>query len=408
MIAMKCAVYARPVLCALIAVAAVVTMAQGQQWPRADSAQLARGRDLVVGILAKGIWRAGGIIVGTRNDSIYVATVRHVIREAGGPDEVSVAFRFAENRVPARVRQVHDGKEANENDMALLAISRHDVPRFDAARLEFDRRGTPARLRSGDRVISIGYPSVGPWEVAPDERVLGVGTEISFLSQFVAKGKSGGALLNQWGEVTGMILLEEAIVPIGRALDIDTVLNQMRRWKAPIDLRKPTYPRWGYKLEIGAAALASEEAFYIEDRLPSGRLDLSAPLSRLLDWHVEIVRLAPENVALTAALAGLSINWRIRRLTASAFVDGGVGRTKARYDLGGVYFPGSEGLEYQGDWTRVDGFGFGGSTGVSLKLLVWPRTFVEVVGARWEFQTPVNSPELPRFFFGAGLRWALR
>jgi hypothetical protein len=377
-----------------------------QQAPDNNADQIANGSNLVVKVLPNRIVHGGGIIVGRSKDNIYIVTVRHILQMAGSPGEVQVTFRFDRTHsVTANVDTVHPVTDESFSDIALLSVPRNQVPGLDS-RVEFNRLGVPDRLRVGDRVISVGCPSVGCFDPGTDERVLGVGPEVSFLSQFVKPGKSGGALLNEWGEITGMILKEETVIPVGRAMNINAVLRQVREWRAPVELHRPTYPRGGYALDLGGTVLFSSHNS--GGRVPSGRLELSGHLQRLLDWHLGVLRLAPNNLAVTAATVGLAVPVQLQRITASAHLDGGIGRAEARHDLGGYSIMTNGVTTYIPNWASSEGFGFGGGFGLSMKLLVAPRTFVEIMAARWTFQTPVDSPPIPDVFFGAGLRWAIR
>jgi hypothetical protein len=370
--------------------------------------QIARGLNMVVRVHTNDPWHGGGIIVGASPESIYIITARHVLNE-GSPDSVRVWFHFNQtNAVTARILS-DSSKEKSLTDVALISVPRRSAIGFETAGLEFDRMGVPDRLHTGDRVISVGCPADICWEVEPDEHVLGVGTEIVIYSQFVRTGKSGGALLNEWGEVTGMILLEEGVLPVGRAINIEPVLNQVRVWltqNPPQVLHRPTFPRGGYALDLGAAVLSS--AHNSSGRAPSARVDLEGHLQRLLDWHLGVLRLAPNDLALTAATAGLAMPLRFGRLTAAAHLDAGMGRTEARHDVGGYSTTTSGITTYVPNWATAQGFGFGGGFGVSMKLLVAPRMFIEIMAARWTFQTPVDSPPIPDVFYGAGLRWAIQ
>jgi hypothetical protein len=307
--------------------------------------QIARGLNMVVRVHTNDPWHGGGIIVGASPESIYIITARHVLNE-GSPDSVRVWFHFNQtNAVTARILS-DSSKEKSLTDVALISVPRRSAIGFETAGLEF---------------------------------------------------------------VTGMILLEEDVLPVGRAINIEPVLNQVRVWltqNPPQVLHRPTFPRGGYALDLGAAVLSS--AHNSSGRAPSARVDLEGHLQRLLDWHLGVLRLAPNDLALTAATAGLAMPLRFGRLTAAAHLDAGMGRTEARHDVGGYSTTTSGITTYVPNWATAQGFGFGGGFGVSMKLLVAPRMFIEIMAARWTFQTPVDSPPIPDVFYGAGLRWAIQ
>ena len=380
-----------------------------QKAPAETGPQIERGIDLVVQVNGKEPSQGAGIIVGASPSTIYIITALHVV-SPGSPDTVHVKFRFDRaNFVAASVMRLPPSADTSLADLAMLSVARRMVPAFDRAPVEFDRMGEPGRLRAGDRVLSIGCPSLKCWEVHPDERVFGVGKDILIYSQFVREGKSGGALLNEWGEIAGMIELTEGEMPLGHGLNVDDLMNQVRLWLNPLPskiLHRSTFPRRGYALEFGASVLASKNRS--GGRAPSGRVGVAGHLQRHLDWQIGVLRLAPNNLALTAATVGLGIPVRFGRFTASASVDGGMGRTEARHDLGGYSTTTNGVTTYVPNWAITQGVGFGGGLGASIKVLILPRTFLEGVAARWGFQTPTNSPPMPGFFYGGGIKWAIR
>jgi hypothetical protein len=208
-----------------------------------------------------------------------------------------------------------------------------------------------------------------------------------------------------------MIIREESVLPFGGAINIDPALKQVRIWLKKRDpeviLHRPTYPRAGYGLTLGALFL-TEPQNSGDGRAPSGHVDIEGHLQRALDWRLGVVRLAPDNLAITAMTAGLAIPLRAGRLTTTAYVDGAMGRGEAQHDLGGYSTATSGVTTYKPNWATTVGAGFGGEFGVSMTLLVLKRTFVEITAARWAFQTPVDSPPIPDLFLGGGVRWAIR
>ena len=372
--------------------------------------QLAQGINLIVKVHVHDATGGGGIILGASRDSIYIVTARHVLN-AGSPDSIRVWFHFNQADSVAARRFSDSSAIKSLADIALLAVDRRSVPGFETAGLEFNRLAAVHKLGNGDRIFSVGCPFDDCWKIEPGEYVIGVGTEILIASPFVRPGKSGGAFLNEWGEVAGMILEEKGDLPLGSAVNIDLVLGQVRAWlqrDPPLHttLHPPRYPRGGYALEVGTAFLSSANRNH--DRFPSGRIDLSGHLARALDWHVGALRLAPENLALTAATAGLAIPLSIGRATLSLMVDGGMGRAESRHDLGGYSTTTNGATTYEPNWATALGFGFGGGIGGSMKVLIAPRVFIDAMAAKWAFQTPIDSPPIPGVFYGAGLRWAIR
>ncbi|HEU4996828.1 MAG TPA: serine protease, partial [Gemmatimonadaceae bacterium] len=326
-------------IASLALAAPILSQTRGSQTSvRSDSARLAPFTSLVVRLTDPPREAHGaGIIVGESNGTLYVATARHVLEMIGGaydPPRVVTSVRVAffpdtGATVPGRVdARSYNDTNVTRYDIALLAISKADIQRyakrFDLKKLDFNRRSDRSHVRSGDRVYSVGCPQGVCWEVPTDESVLNVGEHLTFLTQFVRPGNSGGALFTEWGEVAGMVL--ESKPPIGHAISTDALIERLRSWDASaVSLRSPTVPPWPYAFEIEAAALASQSRQ--SGRYPSGRATLHGSLAPVLSWHAGAMRLAPENLALTAAVAGLSIRSpRIGRTTAAVFVDAGLGR----------------------------------------------------------------------------------
>jgi hypothetical protein len=129
--------------------------------------------------------------------------------------------------------------------------------------------------------------------------------------------------------------------------------------------------------------------------------------SPVVSWHLAALRLAPENLAIAAGMAGVGIELRKGRFVLRPFAEAGFGRTEGRYDLGGYYLAGPGGSQYVPFWRQVQGAGVGLGGGIVLEAITLPHIVLEVTGAYWNFTTPDNAPKLRSGFVGAGLRWSL-
>jgi hypothetical protein len=281
-----------------------------------------------------------GIIVGADGSSLYIATAGHVVQNA---PRILVGFG-PRDTVPATV-VVPRGRDL---DLAVLRVAADPAQRQKWTPQSWDRVGNVRALRSDDPVSPVGCPQRVCWEApAPADRVVGKDPlGILFQSYFVGPGSSGGALFNQWWEVVGMVTHDEP--PRGEALRIDEVLGRVRAAKLPVNLARPSVPRAGYATSIGLAILTSSSSSSVDydSRTPSGRVTLERRVLPAVSWHVSALRLAPENLAITAGMGGVGLQHASGRFSGRLFVEAGFGRVEGRRDLGGYYVAGATGSEY--------------------------------------------------------------
>jgi alpha-tubulin suppressor-like RCC1 family protein len=172
-----------------------------------------------------------GIIFGAANGRLYIVTANHVVRPgAVGATDIRVELRSRPGEpVPATLTTRFDASA----DIAVLTIA----ATIDTASIPFDRLGDAAALVRGDGVYALGYPQGKPWaiNVAPLPVSAVSDSLISFESSFVTEGHSGGALLNQRSEIVGLLL--NVAPPEATARNISQVLDIVRGWKFPVNLR---------------------------------------------------------------------------------------------------------------------------------------------------------------------------
>ena len=225
-------------------------------------------------------------------------------------------------------------------------------------------------------------------------------------------GSSGGALFNEYWEVVGIVTEDEP--PRANAIPMDQVLALVSAWGYPVQLRKAKVPRYGYSIHLGAMVLAgiggTEGTPEADQRFPSGRIVASRRGETYgLVWHLSGLRLAPQNLTVSAAMGGVGVDFKYGRVTAQPFFEAGLGRVEGRFVAGGYSATAGTG----GDTTHVtvwgteqqDGLGVG--AGLSLQALVAPHLTLEVLAAHWSFSIPDSLPQLPAVFVGTGLRWGL-
>jgi alpha-tubulin suppressor-like RCC1 family protein len=179
-----------------------------------------------------------GIILGASSDSLYIATADHVVRKGRTAERITVKFYDHENTpVAATLLPDHDGTL----DLAVLSVGPIKSLPIDPAVLPFDRLGNLEGLGRGDALYLLGQPNGLPWRTsASPEHLLGLrnGLSLEFESNLLAKGHSGGALLNEDRELVGMLKSDQP--PYGEAVSLYAVARKLEDWKYPVQLRLKT------------------------------------------------------------------------------------------------------------------------------------------------------------------------
>ncbi len=344
-----------------------------------------------------------GIIVGATSENVFIATARHVLSQQGvGVRDVWVVFPGQPND-SVRATQLQ-GRRAGL-DLAVISVPLASASALRAGLPALDRRGDVRSLKSGAPVTPVGCPQGVCWEApsSPD-RILGIDLQgIIFQTNFIAPGSSGGALFNEWWEVVGLVTEEQP--PRGQAIPIDRVVDQVRHWGYPADLKKAAVPRGGYRTTVGVAMLAPSPA--IDDRPPSGRVTLSSRPIPQVSWHAGLLRLAPENLAVTAGMAGVGLHLKKGRLALHPFVEAGFGRVEGRFVVDSYYVATAGGSDTVRVFNRVQDDGLGVGAGMTVEVIVLPRTILELVTGYWSFARPENASKLNNLFVGGGVRLGL-
>jgi trypsin-like peptidase len=349
-----------------------------------------------------------GIIFSATTSELSIATARHVVKRDMVARSIWVAFSSGDS-----VQTTSAPRISTSLDLAVLRVAGDPARVLGWTPRSWDRLGSVRSLRSDDPVSAVGCPQGVCWQApAPPDRIVGIDRlGVLFQSSFVGRGSSGGALFNAWWEVVGMVT--EDAPPRANAIRIDEVLAQAKAWGGAVNLRHPTVPRAGYGTSFVISWLvpiAAAHDPYAGNRLPSGRVLLVGQTRSLLTWHVSLLRLAPDNLAVNAGMAGGALSLRRGRFTFVPFVEAGLGRVEGRFDAGGYYVatgnPQSP-SRYVPFWNqrKQDGIGVGG--GLQLSAILAPHVILDVVAGHWSFTVPDSLPRLPDLFVGAGLRWGL-
>lgn len=247
-----------------------------------------------------------GIVFGRQNQALYIATCDHVVRKgATAARDVKVMFKSLPDRwLDVKLTEHFDPKAAL--DLAVLRLDHPEQHGIHFCALPLHRLGDTTSLKRGDAIYPVGYPRGAQWAipVVPDRIATIVGKRVTFQSDFIRVGHSGGALLNERGELIGMIRNDEP--PFGVANDIAVILARLREWGYPVQLH--TRAVQGGKTLLHLAVTQgnlAEAKRLLEDCFDPNTTDTNGktPL------HEAAARAGPEMVELLLA-AGAAVNMK--------------------------------------------------------------------------------------------------
>jgi len=171
-------------------------------------------------ITCEGIGTGSGFLVGDR----YLISNRHVVKGAYG---LEVTTWDGQNL------EVEVAGYSTIADIGVIELS-HPIPQGDwsrAARSIADL--TPNDPSPGERVYAAGYPGGRLFELTDGEVVdfapgfAGARRAIRFTSH-VEPGNSGGPLLDDSGNVVGVVYAKEVRTGLGLAVPISEVISQLK------------------------------------------------------------------------------------------------------------------------------------------------------------------------------------
>jgi tetratricopeptide (TPR) repeat protein len=174
-----------------------------------------------------------GTVVAVSGQDVYIVTARHVINADGVGAALTVEVEFK-----ARPKEWYTARalagEAGSYDIAALRVA---LPAgLRAEQITGGGIAPPTATTRGTDVFPVGFPEGTEWSdpVRPD-KVSTVGRDnITFQSQFVREGHSGGPLLDSCGRVVGMVV--ERRPPEATALPIDLIVDRLKSWSVPTSL----------------------------------------------------------------------------------------------------------------------------------------------------------------------------
>ena len=164
-----------------------------------------------------------------------MATANHVVRRGRGPQAAQriEGLEVKLNWLPGEwtAGQLLDDLDA-DLDLAVLSVKTSRGPLTGSQ--PFARLGRPVERKNG--VYAVGFPASRQWaaNIQPD-RVSEVTTSnLTFQTQFVQQGHSGGGLFNENWELVGLIKQDQP--PNAGAIRIDAVIDQLKQWNYTVAL----------------------------------------------------------------------------------------------------------------------------------------------------------------------------
>ncbi len=173
-----------------------------------------------------------GIVIGLGADRLYIATADHIIRKG---DEEARNIQVELASMPGEVMDAmllrHRDKNLDLAVLRVLGVAAYAIPVED---LSFHLFGNSNTLKNKAALFT-----VCPWpkkprsfKKIPKKLYQKSDTLLDFESSLIEPGCSGGGLLNDRGELVGMIIGDSP--PRGRALRIEKALETLRDWGYPV------------------------------------------------------------------------------------------------------------------------------------------------------------------------------
>ena len=195
-----------------------------------------------------------GIVFANEKDRVLIATASHVILKGTTPAKnIFVRFKaFPDKLLPATVlKQVNKGESL---DLAVLSVANLAAQGINPCAFPFARLPMGGNLERKDEVFPLGNPNGRAWALAVDPDKISEITEagITFQSINIKSGHSGGALIDDKANLIGLVTADEA--PLGYAMTIDAVANQLKQWNFPVMLGMKEYRENKHDLPMHVAA----------------------------------------------------------------------------------------------------------------------------------------------------------
>ena len=211
------------ILCALLLAPDRVVFAQEDE-----------AKQLVVmlrGKLGNGPVAGAGLIFGTGNNRLYIATANHVVRKGlNEAENLEMQLNWLPGEwVPVKLLD-HGDKDL---DLAVLVAQGAEDLAIPA--LHWETLGQPAELEQRDEVFPVGYPSGTPWFVSVQPHLVSeVDSQVLKTEGTLVPGNSGGALFTKDWRIVGIVSSVGAL--LGESTRIDLVINRLKAWNYPVQL----------------------------------------------------------------------------------------------------------------------------------------------------------------------------
>jgi len=173
-----------------------------------------------------------GIIIGLGSDRLYIATADHILQK-GDEEARNIQVELASmpgEPMDAKILQ-HRDQKLDLAVLRVLGVTEYAIPVDD---LPFHWLGDSNTLKKEAALFT-----VCPWpgkhrsfDNIPEKLYQKSEALLDFESSLIEPGCSGGGLLNDRGELVGMIIGD--MPPRGKALRIEKALETLRDWGYPV------------------------------------------------------------------------------------------------------------------------------------------------------------------------------
>jgi S1-C subfamily serine protease len=221
-----------------------------------------------------------GIIVGSRADTLFIATANHVVRRGErAAERVEVRFYGAQDR-PVSATLLSNADDSL--DLAVVGVSGLGAIPLDPSAIPYGQLGDLQALDRGDPIFLLGQPNGLPWRIntVPERFIAFRDESLDFESSLLARGHSGGALLNEDREVIGMLKSDQA--PYGEAVSLYAIARKLEEWAYPVDLRlRPAQLASGTGRTCVLMPRGRIRCWGFDDRYEPGAIDFEMPLKSI-------------------------------------------------------------------------------------------------------------------------------
>ena len=256
--------------------------------PESEAKHLVVMIDTILGAKAR---FGAGIVVGVdrEHELVYIVTANHLVRGYGDDD----VYREAEhievrfNR-PSGLPYLGQLLPPSDGglDLAVLVVHGSAIPNFAAlaARFPFDRVAAAVDLSRGDMVRRLGHDRGVAWYSPVISGVIAAlgDTRVTFETNIIAGGASGGGLFTEDWNLVGMVTSD--LPPNGEAVRLDVILATLATWDFPVNLGRQAEPSDDDR--EGEAGL-ERPALYLND-LSQSVEHMHIGLDRTLFWFTRL------------------------------------------------------------------------------------------------------------------------